>query len=258
MKKCERGEMGTKIAGYRAELRQRADWKEYILANSNLPGPRGNLELAEAVFQEGERDQFLNLIAADSPEIEENTPQAFALFCGVFGMGKLLSAGDRSHLPLLKHYANDRRWRVREAVAMAMQKFGLSDMTALLDEMRGWSKGSWLEQRAVVAGLCEPALLKDPAAVDEVLALLDEITAGLTHARDRKDDNFRTLRQALAYGWSVAAAADLEQGKPAMERWMISPDPDVRWLMRENLKKNRLIRLDKSWVDQWSSVLNCV
>ena len=48
------------------------------------------------------------------------------------------------------------------------------------------------------------------------------------------------LRQALGYCWSVAAAACPPQGKRRIERWAASPDKDVRWVVRENLTKNRL------------------
>jgi hypothetical protein len=33
-----------------------------------------------------------------------------------------------------------------------------------------------------------------------------------------------------------------------MEKWLNSPDSDVRWVMKENLKKNRLIKMDADWV----------
>ena len=59
------------------------------------------------------------------------------------------------------------------------------------------------------------------------------------------------MKKGLAYGWSVAAAANLEIGKPYMEKWLQSTDKDVRWVMQENLKKNRLIRLDEEWVNIW-------
>jgi len=38
-------------------------------------------------------------------------------------------------------------------------------------------------------------------------------------------------------------------GKPLMEEWLASADTDVRWIMRENLKKNRLVRMDAAWVE---------
>jgi len=120
--------------------------------------------------------------------------------------------------------------------------------------MRLWAEGTPLEQRAVTAGLCEPSLLCEPAAVQAVLELLDLITESVSRRKERKSDDFRALRQTLGYGWSVAAAADMAQGEAAMERWFASPDPDVRWLMRENLKKKRLERADPAWVEKWKGL----
>ena len=31
-------------------------------------------------------------------------------------------------------------------------------------------------------------------------------------------------------------------------RRFVSADPDIRWIMRENLKKNRLVGMDAAWV----------
>lgn len=247
----ERLRMGIKIEQYRIALRGCPDWAVYLRANSNLPGPRGNLELAEAVYLEGSREQFLSLIAGDSAQITENTPEMYVVFCGIVGLGRLLAGGERACLPTLRAYASDGRWRIREGVAIALQKYGAVDIHGLLAEMRVWAGGSFLEQRAVVAALCEPALLGDAAIAREVLGILDEITAALSQASERKSDAFRVLRQALAYGWSVAAAAEMQTGKAAMEGWFSSQDPDVRWLMRENLKKKRLERADGAWVKKW-------
>jgi len=33
-----------------------------------------------------------------------------------------------------------------------------------------------------------------------------------------------------------------------MEAWIGSQDPDIRWIMKQNLKKKRLSRMDKNWV----------
>ncbi|HNU03982.1 MAG TPA: hypothetical protein PKL67_07495 [Anaerolineae bacterium] len=33
-----------------------------------------------------------------------------------------------------------------------------------------------------------------------------------------------------------------------MERWLTSADRDVRWIMRQNLSKQRLVRMDAGWV----------
>jgi len=246
--------MTSKVDQHRNELRECADWPAYLKANSNLPGPRGNLELAEALYREGSRELFISLIAADSPQVAENTPETFTVFCGILGLGRLLVEGELSWLQTLRAYANDGRWRVREGVAMALQKYGGADMDGLLSQMRLWAEGTPLEQRAATAALCEPALLREPAAVQAVLEILDRITESVSRSRERKGDDFRALRQTLGYGWSVAAAADMAQGEAAMERWFASPDPDVRWLMRENLKKKRLERADPAWVEKWKGL----
>jgi hypothetical protein len=51
------------------------------------------------------------------------------------------------------------------------------------------------------------------------------------------------LRQALGYCWSVAIVGAPEVGMPMFEKWMRSEDPDVRWIVRENLKKDRLRKI---------------
>ena len=40
-----------------------------------------------------------------------------------------------------------------------------------------------------------------------------------------------------------------EEGKRLFERLLASDDPDVRWIARENLRKKRLERMDREWVE---------
>jgi hypothetical protein len=171
------------------------------------------------------------------------------------GLGKLVAAGQRQWLKPLRQLASDPRWRTREGVAMALQRVGDADMPFLLDTMAQWCTGSLLEQRAVAAALCEPRLLKVPAHARRVLDILDDITAALCQVQERKSEDFKTLRKALAYCWSVAAVALPTEGKRRMERWFASTDKDVRWIMRENLKKNRLAQMDPAWVEEWQKSL---
>jgi hypothetical protein len=98
-------------------------------------------------------------------------------------------------------------------------------------------------------------LLQPPAVARRVLKLLDAITARVARAEaaERKTEAFKTLRQGLGYCWSVAVAALPAEGKAGMEKWLPSADPDVRWIMQENLKKNRLARMDAKWVARWRS-----
>lgn len=239
-----------RVETYREHLRQMCDWESYLLAESRLPGPRGNLELAQAAADEGDATQFRTWAAVGPAEAPTNTPGEFLAFCGVLGYGRLLAEGDRAALPEIRRAANDPRWRVREAAAMALQRWGAADMPALLAEMDGWLDGTRLEQRAVVAGLCEPALLADVATAERVLDVLDRITRSVAGAADRRADGFVALRKGLGYGWSVAVVAAPERGRALMEQWLAHPDAGVRRIMRDNLGKARLARMDAGWVER--------
>jgi hypothetical protein len=103
-----------------------------------------------------------------------------------------------------------------------------------------------LVKRAAVAGVCEPRLLDRPATVQRVFGILDRVTKAVGAARpdQRRLDEFRVLRQALGYCWSVAIAASPAAGFDRFESWSGSADPDVKWIIRANLKKNRLRKAD--------------
>ena len=125
----------SKVHTYRQILGSLDDWEPYLLAESGLPGPRGNIELAQAVADEGDEPLFRRLLSFDAAGAPTNTPQEFLAFCGVIGLGRLLAEGRRDLLPALRRHANDPRWRMREGVAMALQRWGKVDMDGLLAEM---------------------------------------------------------------------------------------------------------------------------
>jgi hypothetical protein len=243
----------TKVDEYRRQLGTLDDWDPYLLKESGLPGPRGNIELAQAVADKGTRQLFERYVAFTADKAPTNSPYEFLAFCGVVGLGRLLAEGDRDLLATLRPYSSDPRWRVREAVAMALQRLGDVDMEQLVAAMQGWSQGTPLEQRAAAAGLCEPRLLGEARHARAVLQILDHITAGIAALNNRRSEDFITLRKGLGYCWSVAVAALPQEGKQLMEKWLVATDKDVRWIMKENLKKNRLVRIDAGWVEQWQS-----
>ncbi|NMC78963.1 MAG: hypothetical protein GYA59_06355 [Chloroflexi bacterium] len=239
----------SKQSDYQQALRNMEDWEAFLLKESCLPGPRSNLELLYAVREEGDEARLTRFFRYPLEQAATNTPGEFLVACGVAGLGRLVAEGQLDWLKTLRAFASDPRWRVREAVAMALQRFGSQNMESLLKEMRVWSQGSPLERRAVVAAVCEPALLRQPEHAEAVLNLLDEITASILQAPDRKSEDFRVLRQALGYGLSVAAVASPQAGKRLLEKWLATPDKDIRWILKENLKKQRLIRMDPAWVE---------
>jgi len=241
----------TKADDYRTKLRALDDWEPYLLMESGLPGPRGNIELAQVVADEGDRELFQRYLTYTADVAPVNSPYEFLAFCGVVGLGRLLAEGDTDQLGTLRRYASDPRWRIREGVAMALQRLGDVDMGQLIEAMCEWSQGTPLEQRAAAAALCEPRLLRQAEYAHAVLGILDQITAAIEHAENRRSEDFLTLRKGLGYCWSVAVVALPAEGKSLMEKWLAKTDNDIRWIMRENLKKARLARMDAEWVEQW-------
>jgi hypothetical protein len=238
---------------YQQQLAGLSDWDGYLLQESGLPCPRGNLELAQVVAEMGDQMLFERYVAFDADRAPTNDPGEFLAFCGVLGYGRLCAEGQTHLLVPLRQFAADPRWRIREAVAMALHWLGRVDMEALLTEMQQWSQGNPLEQRAAAAALCHPDLLEDPGDVEQVLQILDSITASVAQAEDRRSDEFQVLRKGLGYCWGVAVSACPAAGKRKMERWFASEDRDVRWIMRQNLSKKRLERMDGTWVATWRS-----
>jgi hypothetical protein len=228
------------------------DWDAYLLRESGLPGPRGNLELAQAVAEEGDRACFERYLGYGPEVAPTNTPQEFLAFCGVVGLGRLMAEGDRTQLAVLRAWANDPRWRLRGRSPWPCNATATRISVACWQPCRtGQAARCW--SAAVVAALCGRAC-SVTCSGSSALDLLDRVTASLEVVRDRRDDGFIALCKALGYGWSVAVAAHPETGKPRFERWLNSPDPDVRWVMRENLKKNRLLRIDPAWVEQAKNI----
>ena len=71
----------------------------------------------------------------------------------------------------------------------------------------------------------------------------------------------RLKAQALGLGFDRAGIARLGpvESAPAFERWLLKAestvDKDLLWLARQNLTKNRLITLDESWANSWTTRL---
>ena len=165
-------------------------------------GPRGNLELAQAAADLGSREQFEHFLTYTPELAPVNDPHEFLAFCGVVGLGRLLAEGDGKLLERLRPWASDPRWRLREGVAMALQRLGKADMPGLLRAMEGWSEGNWLEKRAAAAALAEPVLLHDEKEAVQALQILDRITASMENSRRPRTSNSRPCSR----DWDTAGA----------------------------------------------------
>jgi len=224
---------------YRSELRALApaDWAPYLRAHSGLPGARANLELAQAVADEASPGQLDQLLASDDE---------YLVLCAAIGLGQQLADGSGQAAGRLLSCATDARWRVREGVAMGMQRLGDADLGRLLDIADEWASDPHpLVQRAAVAAICEPRLLRKQDAAARAIGICERLTQQLA-ARpraERADAAVRTLRQALGYCWSVAVAADPDAGLPRFQRLTRSDDPDIAWIATQNARKARLASL---------------
>jgi hypothetical protein len=242
----------TKQQDYARELGRINDRTAFLRTHSGLPGPRGNLGLVQAAADVGVEADFRTWIGVGSGD--EPTDEFLAV-CGVVGLGRLLAEGRLELAEELRAHASDPRWRVREGVAMALQRVGDTDVGRLFDIVTRWLADRPYVQRAAVAGVAEPRLLKTPDAAARAVMAVDRVTASVAAADQRRSDEFRTLRQALGYCWSVVVVAGPEVGKPCFQRWASSADSDIRWIVKENLKKARLLRLDRAWADALKAVI---
>ena len=93
--------------------------------------------------------------------------------------------------------------------------------------------------------MAEPRLLRDGTLVPAALEVHDAATSLIERAGNAPaNSELRVLRQALGYGWSIVVAADPALAWPRFQRWSASPNEEVRWIVAENLKKDRLRRLN--------------
>ena len=216
--------------------------------NSNLPGPRGNLELMYSFSKKasaGEVEECLSYVADDL----RNSPEEFVAMCGIVGYAVVNKEKLKETVTFLRKFASHVSWRIREAVAMGIQEMTGDRLEEMMHELSGWLSGNELEKRAVVAALCEPKLLKGKARVSEVFSILSDITLNSFPEVGKLTDGQISLRKALGYGWSVAVVAFPDEGKCFFENLAENPNRHIRWIVKENLKKNRLSLMDKKWVE---------
>ncbi len=233
------------------------DLLAYLVAGSCLPGPRANLELAEAFsgtvqeFAIVDSDDLRLLwdlcveLACVSPEdAPSGDPHEFLGFCGVRGIGAIGSVSPGCVGAALTHLAEaslDPRWRIREAVAMGLQDLLSRQRDTAVTELEVWVEGgSWLAMRAAIAGIAEPDLLDEPDLAEAALRFHRKILIRIYTAEERRSEAFRALRKSLGYTHSVVIAALPTPGFEYLRQLATLDDQDIRWIVRENLKKNQL------------------
>jgi hypothetical protein len=212
--------------------------EKFIIDNSNLPGPRGNLELAYALAEIYDNlDVLLKWIEITEYQADVNNPKSFLAFCSAVCLGKIYTkTKDKRLISILKKLANDGRWRMREAVAFGFQNIGEHDFKELKSIFSEWiKKSNNLEKRAILVSLAHPRFLDEENA-----KFCFEITDTILKEMDR-ENNFDVLRKGLEFTISVFAAANPKLGFSFIKKW-IGKDKIIDRIMKENLKKNRLAK----------------
>lgn len=233
------------------------DLLAYLVAGSNLPGPRVNLELAGA-FAETVREfavadtndhrvlwgLCVELACVSSDDAPTGDPHEFLSFCGVRGIGAIGSVSPacvEAALSQLAEASVDPRWRVREAVTMGLQDLLSRQRDTTVPELEDWVEGgSWLTMRAAVAGIAEPDLLAEPDLAEMAFRLHRKTLIRVYTAGERQSEAFRALRKALGYTLGLVVAALPAIGFEYLRQLATLDDQDIRWIVRENLRKSRL------------------
>jgi hypothetical protein len=253
--------------------------EDYLIDHSNLPSPRADLELIAAFADEVGAlccapDLSLNrsyvalewllaeLIIRYPPAMfgsDPDSPLQMPQLCGLVALGEwsaLFSHIESGINTLLTHAASP-LWRIREGSAMGLQRMLALAWSSTIRRLRRQSVDAgayaW---RAIVAGVAEPPLLTSvPRALDaldlhyEALSFLRRLPTSV-----RRTDPAMTLRKALAYSVSVVVVPVPEIGFKQMHAWAAWNDPDITWILRENLKKNRLAK----WPDHVAALREIV
>ena len=230
----------------------------YLREQSRLPGTRANLELVNEVahllamlmVEQPKSVQALlcYLMDDERQRIVSNTPAEFVMLCGVVALGQCSVEHPAlwgETFELLSKHACSHLWRVREGVALAFQRLLPSVPQETINFLTIMAiQGNCFQQRAAIAAIAEPGLMRMPMLVNAALeiqhVILERVHA--TPGADRKRDDFRSLRQTSGYTVSVVVAAAPERGFALMRECATWGDADITWILRENLKKKRLAK----------------
>ncbi|RLB61126.1 MAG: hypothetical protein DRI90_12095, partial [Deltaproteobacteria bacterium] len=178
-----------------------------------------------------------------------NDPHEFLPFVATQALGASYATAQGAEREVIDQAihdaACDRRWRLHDAAALALQRIGQQDWAALEPLVTGLAEDeSLLAARAALVALAHPPLLEqdDPARCALALAnQLFERFAALSTA-ERKASAGQVLHKALRFAPSVIVAAAPVEGFAMLSRWASSEDLDLKRIVAANLRKARLAR----------------
>lgn len=228
---------------------------EHLLFNSKLPGKRANLELMWQFAQNATAEEINCCLSYKDYDLN-NSPEEFVVMCGVLGLCMMYKSEPQIALSKIEAYANSNSWRVREAAAMGIQELLIIKTKEVLNILDEWSLKNERYKRCIIAGLCEPKNLENKYILDSAFKYLNMFTNDYNSYTSKLSEDQKILRKALGYAWSVAIVADCNKGKSLFVKLLDSDNKNIRWIVKNNLKKNRLKKIDVEWVESLLVLLN--
>lgn len=220
-----------------------------LVKHSRLPGTRPNLELAEAFAascaSRGARSDALvtAMVRMDADRAPGATELEFLPLCGVYAAGFRAASDPRATkmLTLLHDAAEDLRFRVRDAVVVALAKVGAVRGDELVAQVSDWMDG-FFHASAVLRALGSAAWLTridDATGPCELLDAAFRTLDGAARSASRYP-GFKALVEAFR---AAPAPLALRFGAPVLgvlETFASCKDPDLRALVRESIKDPKL------------------
>ncbi|MBB6217880.1 hypothetical protein HNQ80_004016 [Anaerosolibacter carboniphilus] len=234
-----------------------SEMEDFLISNSNLPGPRGNLELADAFadaveltgFRQDMWNDILTWLNITPEEAPAGHPREFLPFCAVLSLGALYGLVNEEEkgkiVKQIQERACDERWRTRESVAMAFQRIGEKDFNSVRRIFNQWMKeASLVEQRAILAALAHPPMLNSRENTEFCLKVADQILEKLAwlDRSARKKEEFKILKKGLDYAISVFVERLPSEGFDLLKKWALVEDLDIQRIVKSNISKNRLTK----------------
>jgi hypothetical protein len=230
-----------------------------LLAASGLPGPRLNLRLVSAFARAaGEMVQVADAPVAALEELLDrwagldavvataDRPEVILPCAAVAAYGEIGAVRPDwwpDEIAKLRRAATDTRWRVREVVALALQRLLAADWDRTSAAMLHWaSSDDPLVIRAAVAGVAEPSLLRSSGRASVAAAVQRRGVHSYSRLpdRQRRTESGRVLRQSLGFTISIAVAATGDF--TLLDEMAGSGDADLCWVAAENVRRKRLQR----------------
>lgn len=217
-----------------------ADLFRQLELGSGLPGPRMNIHLAEAFAQECARlgpkvdDLAYKMASLPPDEARGASGKEFLSVCGVLAVGaramvaKENAERDRDRaLALLEEKADDPRFRVREAVPLALAMLGHKMHGELAERVEPWMD-RYFHATAVILALADPTWLETFASED-YYAPINLLHDAFMLAHDAP-------RSALRYPGHKALVEALQVVPKALARRFGIPMFDRLQIWAENVK----------------------